>query len=283
MMKDIYTYYSSKIRLLVKNFIYRLYKIQNNQFQIIIKKNRFFLNKISEFLDEKNYEKNDYGMPPVVFLNINKKVDNLPTYSDLINFLNYKFFNSQLNYLETGVSVMKNFLQVDNFLENSVLFAYEIEELNPLFIEEYNIIDDNLRTKFATNKINYFRGDLGSKKDNLRFNELLKNLKFDFVFSDAHHAHWSLTWEYKNVIKENLNDEFILYFDDVDFPGIEDVIKDIKKDLEVDNKMIYGVSFYINGWIGQYEKFHKNMIISTFDIFKILKEEKINLPNLKNI
>ena len=68
----------------------------------------------------------------------------------------------------------KNFLQFYNFLENSHLFAYEIEELNPLFIEEYDTIDDNLRTKSALNEIKYFKGDLGSKKDNLSFNELLK-------------------------------------------------------------------------------------------------------------
>ena len=52
-------------------------------------------------------------MPPVVFLNINKKLTNLVTrldkFSKIINF------NCQLNYLETGVSVMKNFLQVENF------------------------------------------------------------------------------------------------------------------------------------------------------------------------
>ena len=282
-MKDIYTYYFSKIRLSIKNFVHKLYINKNEEFIEIIKKNRIYLETVSEFLDKKNYEENDYGMPPIVFLNINKKINNLPTYSDLINFLNYKFFNSQLNYLETGVSVMKNFLQVDNFLENSHLFAYEIEELNPLFIEEYDTIDDNLRTKSALNEIKYFKGDLGSKKDNLSFNELLKNIKLDFVFSDAHHQPWSLTWEYKNVIKENLNDEFILYFDDVNFPGIEDVINDIKKDLEVDNEIIYGISFFTNGWIGQYEKFHKNIIISTFDVYKILKEEKIKLPSLKKI
>ena len=282
-MKDIYTYYFSKIRLFIKNFVHKLYINKNEEFIKIIKKNRIYLETVSEFLDKKNYEENDYGMPPIVFLSINKKINNLPTYSDLINFLNYKIFNCQLNYLETGVSVMKNFLQVDNFLENSFLFAYEIEELNPLFIDEYDIIDDNLRTKFALNEIKYFKGDLGSKKDNLRFNELLKNIKFDFVFSDAHHQPWSLTWEYKNVIKENLNDEFIIYFDDVNFPGIEDVVNDIKKDLEVDNEIIYGISFFTNGWIGQHEKFHKNIIISTFDVYKILKEEKIKLPSLKKI
>ena len=121
-MKDIYTYYFSKIRLSIKNFVHKLYINKNEEFIEIIKKNRIYLETVSEFLDKKNYEENDYGMPPIVFLNINKKINNLPTYSDLINFLNYKFFNSQLNYLETGVSVMKNFLQVDNFLENSFLF-----------------------------------------------------------------------------------------------------------------------------------------------------------------
>ena len=60
-------------------------------------------------------------------------------------------------------------------------------------------------------------------------------------------------------------------------------IKEIKEDLEEDFKEIYSISFSINGWIGQYEKMHKNVIISTFNIEEIIKKEKIKLFNLRKL
>ena len=76
-------------------------------------------------------------------------------------------------------------------------------------------------------------------------------------------------------------EEFIIYFD-YDFPGIEDVVIDILNDLNNGSKKIFGVSFYVNGWIGN-EKFHKNAIISNFYIKKILNDEKIKIPFIKSL
>ena len=62
---------------------------------------------------------------------------------------------------------------------------------------------------------------------------------------------------------------------------MEKVVLDIKNDLNSFGKEIFGVSFYVNGWVGQYEKLHKNAIISTFDIKQIFDVENIKLPFLK--
>lgn len=282
-MKDQFEFYLSKIKLFLKNILYSFYSTRSSEMKNIISINRKFLNSIDEFVNEEIYTKNNYGISPNIFQNINKPINNSITYSDLINFLILKIFNKNVNYFETGVSVMKNILQVDNFIKKSTLYAYEIEEINKIFSSKFQSDIDNFHISKGSNNFYYFHGDIGSKVDNKRFNHLIGNLKFDFVFSDAHHQPWSLIWEYKNVIKNNLAEEFIIYFDDIDFPGIEDVVIDILNDLNNGSKKIFGVSFYVNGWIGQYEKFHKNAIISTFDIKKILNDEKIKIPFIENL
>ena len=88
--------------------------------------------------------------------------------------------------------------------------------------------------------------------------------------------------EYQNIIKDNLADEFILYFDDLDFEGLNSTVKNIFDDLKTSNDKIYFTTFYVNGWIGQHEKLHKNGVISTINFYEILKREKIKLPLIKN-
>ena len=42
-------------------------------------------------------------------------------------------------------------------------------------------------------------------------------------------------------------------------------------------------TFYINGWVGQYEIMHKNGIITNLDLSKILKDESVNLRKFNKI
>ena len=81
-------------------------------------------------------------------------------------FLIFKIFSKEVNYLETGVSVMKNFLQIDNILKNSLLYAYEIEEINKLFKTKFSENINNFQISKGDNKLFYFNGDLGNKEDN---------------------------------------------------------------------------------------------------------------------
>ena len=282
-MKELLEFYSVRLKLILKNIFYSFYPVKNNEMKDIISINREFLNVTGEFINKEIYANNNYGIPPYIYKNINKIINNSITYSDLINFLINKIYSKKVNYLETGVSVMKNFLQINNFVNNSSLYAYEIEEINELFKMKFSENTDTFDISKGDNSLFYFVGDLGSEEENKRFNEGLNNIKFDFVFSDAHHQPWALVWEYKNVIKKNLGNEFIIYFDDFDFPGMEKVVLDIKNDLNSFGKEIFGVSFYVNGWVGQYEKLHKNAIISTFDIKQIFDVENIKLPFLKKL
>ena len=76
------------------------------------------------------------GLPKRVFHLINTPKNNDITYVDLLTFL-YSFLNKKkINYLEIGVSVLKTFYQIANFLKNSNLYAYDINYIN-LIIEKH--------------------------------------------------------------------------------------------------------------------------------------------------
>ncbi len=277
-----YEFYLEKLKLNIKNILNKFYKNKNLELMSIKSKNREYLQSIPYFITQDIYATNDYGIPPGIYKNINKLIDNSETYTDLLAFLIDNLFGKSINYLETGVSILKNYLQLDNFLENSKMFAYEIEDVNPLFADLFTT-RDRMKIHQGKNTLNYFKGDLMNKSDNNYFNDKLDNINFDVIFSDAHHQHWSLIWEYKKILKPNLSDNFLIYFDDAHFPNMEDAILDIKADLEYKYTKVYGVSYFVNGWVGQYEKMHKNIVLSTFDVHKLLIKEKIKLVKLKKL
>ena len=86
----------------------------NSDFQNIINKNRGFLKSIDSFLPIEVYQNNDYGIQQRIYQKLDDEIVDLPTYSDLISFLIAKIYINEVNYLEIGVSVLKNFLQINN-------------------------------------------------------------------------------------------------------------------------------------------------------------------------
>jgi len=55
-------------------------------------------------------------------------------------------------------------------------------------------------------------GSVLDQKDTTNFNDFI-NFKFNLIFSDALHTPEGVWSEYKNIISENLDNEFILFFD----------------------------------------------------------------------
>ena len=132
-MKQINYYFLKTFKILellfwklVANFYF---SSLNNDFKAIIKSNRRYLNNTSSFISSEEYEENDYGIPGNIFQNINIEINNKPTYSDLILLLIKTFNKESINYLEIGVSVMKNFNQINNQLNYSTLVAYDINNI----------------------------------------------------------------------------------------------------------------------------------------------------------
>ena len=276
-------------QITVKNFfnVYsNLTTSINFELENIIKNNRSFLKEIKEFLSPDSYKENDYGIPPNIYKEIDKPIDENITYSDLIVFLlNTIKKKSNINYLEVGVSVMKNIMQIDNALSGAKLSIYDINKIVPVFESQFEVKENTNGNFFEStsgkNKIMYFQGDVFNKKDQDLFNLSIEE-NFNFVFSDAMHTPEGILTEYENIIKMNLADNFMYYFDDLDFYNLLETAIHIYRDLSLSYENLNFYTFRINGWVGQNEKMHKNGIITTFDLADIFKKEGIKLLFFKN-
>tara|TARA_B110000444_G_scaffold257583_1_gene296341 strand:+ start:10597 stop:11475 length:879 start_codon:yes stop_codon:yes gene_type:complete len=290
-MKEKFSYKFKKAREIIFLSFYDLirsfYKNKNTDFQEMIYKNRTIIDSKKTFLTKEDYDVNTYGIPGHIFTKIDKKINNFPTYSDLFLFFS-SYLSEKINYLEIGVSVLKNFVQLNANFESANLVAYDINPIAPSSKELFNnkMLESNSNIFYGSNKVNnneliYFKGSVLDSDDTELFNSRIKH-KYNFIFSDALHEPDAVMKEYQNIIKDNLDDEFILYFDDLDFEGLNLTVKNIFNDLKKSRDKIYFTTFYINGWIGQHEKLHKNGVISTINFYEILKREKIKLPLIKN-
>ena len=271
----------NKLRLLVQNIILKFYLPRNTELKKIIIENRNFLKTQQPIFSRNEFDENQYGMSYQNFKNINKDINSFTTYSDLLNFIIKHLYRKKVNYLEIGSSVMKNFVQILNYAEKSTLYCFDINEIpqkyQKLFVNK-NIIESKklFSSEVKSNNIYYFKGNVLSESDALEFKENL-NIKFDLIFSDALHQSDAVLSEFANIIKPNLSTEFTIYYDDLDFLGLENTFFNIFNDLK-SLQNVYATTFYIYGWMGQYEKVHKNGIISTHNLEEFFTNSKIKLP-----
>ncbi len=250
------------------------YFYPNKSLETIIYKNRIFLETIEKFLPYNIYLENDYGVQKRIYDKLEDEIIDFPTYSDLLSFFIKNITADRVNYLEIGVSVLKNYLQINNNVENSDIVAFDINDVNPNFNDLKKIEKNN-------NNLFYFKGSVLNKTDAENFKIFYKN-KFDIVFSDALHEPDAVRSEFELIIKNNLKKEFLIYYDDLDFPGLENELYSIKSQLENSiNREVNFYTFKIYGWIGQNEKLHKNGIITTYDLQKVLDEKNIKIFNFK--
>ena len=263
-----------KVQLLYLLAFY--YFNRNEELFKIITKNRHYLKTINKFLPEVHYSQNDYGVQRRIYNDLEKEIVRLPTYSDFLIFLINELFKKNINYLEIGVSVLKNYLQINNGISDSNIVGFDLNEINPNFKNLDKIQKNN-------NNLIYFKGSVLNKDDTKIFNEFFVE-KFDLIFSDALHEPEAIRSEFELIIKNNLKEKFLIYYDDLDFAGIEEEIGKIRKDLE--NHTDQKINFYtlkIYGWIGQNEKLHKNGILTTYDLEDFMQLNNMKLYKFKKI
>ena len=251
--------------------------------------NRNTLASVESFIKDEDYEKSKdlYGLPRFVYHLINKPMNRDLTYVDLLMFLRRFLNKEKVSYLEIGVSVLKTFFQVANYLENSHLYAYDINLMNPTIESKFTKVG-LCDYEHKSNKITYFRGDVFKVDDLNKFKYHLRyghNNLIDILFSDANHSYNGLMSEYNNMIKDILSEEFILYYDDLNWdnnPENEDmdtafsnISQDIRKNRQ--DKKITVALLNVNGWLGNHEFKHTNGIITTLDIKTIFQEHNINI------
>ena len=89
-----------KLQLLSLHIFY--YLNRNEELFEIIHKNRIYLKTINKFLSEDHYSENDYGVQRRIYINLEKEIVKIPTYSDFLIFLINKLFKN-------NIPVKKNF------------------------------------------------------------------------------------------------------------------------------------------------------------------------------
>lgn len=271
-----------KFLLLISN-LYQIFFLLFNEtgLEKEVAQNKKTLSTIGSFIDLETYtsSKDFYGLPSYILKHIDKSYNKYPTYSDLILYLLNSFSRSP-KYVEVGVSVLKNLFLISSGKSGLEIFAYDINKINPV-VEKYLHLEeskDNIK-KYVhnSNKISYFQGDVFKTEDLQKFKNLIK--KVDFIFSDAHHSYEGLMSEYENLIKDILNEEFIIYYDDLSGDLLKAFIE-ISQKLSESHK-IFTFTFLINGWIGNHEKMHRNGIITNIDIVNNFKRDGVSLCSIK--
>ncbi|MDB3983792.1 hypothetical protein N9437_02900 [Acidimicrobiia bacterium] len=293
---DFFKYHFSKLSrkinisyTIVITFFYK--RNLSTELLSIIKKNRTYLESVTEYLPEGEYddEDNNYGIQNYIFSKLTKQIDFFPTYTDILILLLDELNENRVIYLEIGTSVFKNFQQVENKLENATLYGYDENELIHSIKDKYKlnqkiIENTNLNYHYSKgrNEIYYFKNDVLSKDGADIFKKLLHE-KINVIFSDAHHREEGILSEYENIITNNLSDEFFYYFDDLNMFDVEQGVNKVFRDLKSQSSKIKFYTFWTYGWIGQYEKLHKIGLITTFDVSSIFREKNIKLPLFKEI
>ena len=248
----------------------------------VIRANRETLETVESFIDDADYygSPDNYGLPQHVRHLIDLPVNHQITYVDLMMYLQTHFSTKNIKYVEIGVSVLKTFYQACHFLEDSELYAFDINKINPTIAKKFDLVsvEDQLsQYTCGSNKVSHYRGDVFSTEDLNNFKEHIGS-KVNIIFSDACHTSLGLASEYLNFIKDALDDEFILYYDDLGNEAMRNVFIDIVKELKEKNANTSAAFVEVNGWLGQHEHQHLNGIITSLDFEKIINDNQISIP-----
>jgi len=242
-----------------------------------IRLNRKTLASVDNWIDEEAFARSyfKYGVPDFLKAVINKPIGDTATYTDLMVHLAKHYFK-QVNYLEIGVSVGKNFFQLLNALDNTRFSAFDIEEINPVLAKK---LSPGARTEWDTpatsikknrsslsafdfggSPVNYLSGDVWDANSWSK----LEGNKFNLVFSDALHTPQAILFEFEMLVKyQLLDDRFVIVWDDLVGKMKNSFFKIIRKyDSIYQIKDIYLLE--INGWVGENEGPHSVGIISNF-------------------
>lgn len=235
-----------------------------------VRKNRETLNLVSRWIDEDVYQASifHYGLPPQIRPYIDERIDDTPTYSDLIVHL--AGWLGDLRYLELGPSVGKNLFQVAMSVRNAELLAVDIEDINPILEsrltfksrEEWETMPGSKRAGLSTqtayglqgNRVEYIAGDLFDRATWDR----LRGRKFNLIFSDAFHSADALLIEWENVSRLRLLAEgpFAMVWDDLNSKEMREAFCNIATQIQRDRPSAVVSLELFHGWVGKRERPH---------------------------
>tara|TARA_R110002110_G_scaffold116940_3_gene288988 strand:- start:4512 stop:5177 length:666 start_codon:yes stop_codon:yes gene_type:complete len=198
---------------------------------IAVKQNRECLKEVKRFISKKKWLASGdlYGLPAHCFERIDLPQSNSYTYSDYIVYLINKYKLN--NYLEIGISVLKNIYQVASNTKADI-YAFDINPLN----DEVKLPRD----------ITFFRGNVVVKNDWRALKAL--NQKHDIIFSDALHSLEGIKAEYDNYyFEQHLADKWIIIYDD----AYDHVVKHIQNYIEPRLDVKFRKQIVIEGWVSE--------------------------------
>lgn len=230
--------------------------------------NMVTMSKVSTWLDADALQKSifQYGVPDEIRPLIDRPMGQGLTYTDAILSLSTRL-RKPINYLEIGVSVGKNFLQMAESLNRASLTGFDIEEISPILGNRFRresradwpTAPSSLKktssslSEFAItprgNRVSYLSGDVFDEHSWQR----LRGRKFNLVFSDAFHSAEALKVEHEMLLRHDLldQDEVIMMWDDLG-GGMTDAFEKIAANLCKSRRSTSGDSFVapLKGWLG---------------------------------
>jgi hypothetical protein len=271
----------------LKNARYRMsdatrFDLDRQRLDAIKQVNRRTCNSISGWWDRELFARSvcNYGISAGKTNLLDAKIGPETTLSDVVAY-HCNEMPTPARYLEIGVSVGKNFMQVLGAKAEGSFSGFDIEDINPVIAhslrhisrEEWPARDsgdakrasgtvfarqspstlDIYEDRSGKKKIRYIAGDVFDE----RCWQVLARDKYDLIFSDALHTGAAIKHEYAMMKKYALfdRDRLTIIWDDLHFPGMREAFLEITDDL----RSIFGESrstrslHLVYGWAGRHE------------------------------
>jgi hypothetical protein len=273
----------------IKNLRYRVFDakplhLDAEKLRLIKRKNRESCRLISPWCDRALFARSvcNYGISPDKMYLLDTEIGSETTLSD---FVSYECMQcpAPIRYLEIGVSVGKNFVQVMNGPTEGSFSGFDIEDINPAIMrdlelvsrEEWPSLDSSaarrasgatfsrpspsslqvLKDRTGKKTIRYVAGDVFDE----RCWQALAHEKYNVIFSDALHTGPAIKHEYSMMKKYDLfgRGPFVIIWDDLHFPGMREAYLEITDDLQhrLGAERTSRSLHLLYGWAGRHEGF----------------------------
>ena len=253
------------------------------EIQPIIECNRSTLRKVNSWISDETYDESlyGYGLPRALRHLIDNEIGQFVTYSDALAYFG-TFLNKRVSYLELGVSVGKNFLQMLNFFSGGTLIGFDIEQINPVLEaclsplgrQRWDTMPGSLKKEQSSlseylyvvknNHVNYLSGDIFDEGSWSK----LSGKKFNIILSDAFHSSEAILFEQTMIEKYDLldEDEFVLVWDDMAGAMVK-AFDLIWHNLQARYNLEAGDRFtvHMGGWLGMHRYQHRAGFILKLD------------------
>lgn len=200
-----------------------------------------------EWITKERWEasSDNYGLPDFCFKEINKPLTDDVSYSDLIVYL-IREYNIQ-EYLEIGISVLKNLFQVAHNTQAKIL-GFDINDINEdvCVPRTWGFVKGNVMNPLQWKPLK----DL--------------NVKHELIFSDALHNNAGLQAEWDFYLKDHLADKFIIIWDDAYKNPVNHINKYFIPELEQKYGKIHKKVITLQEWVRG--RRHPVYVVSNFEI-----------------